>query len=224
MIHSIPKWMEHRPPFKLKTFMIVYNLIQVILNLLLAFTSTYYFFADNHDIKCMTVDFSGSPKSQRALILTWYYYLLKLIDLTDTIVFVLRKKQDQVTFLHKYHHIVIAIASYFSTRFYPGGHTSMLGIINCYVHVIMYFYYFLTVLKPQFVSLKWKRLLTLLQITQFASMVIHFCVPLFIYPSCPYSKYWLSCSLGQNIFMLVMFLDFYVRTYIIKTKTPKKSN
>lgn len=173
----------------------------------------------------MTVDFSGSPRSLRALHLTWYYYILKLIDLTDTIIFVLRKKQNQVSFLHIYHHAAISISTYVSTRFYPGGHTSMLGIVNCYVHFVMYFYYFLTVLKPQMVSLKWKKLLTILQIVQFSSMVVHFSVPLFIYPSCQYSKYWLSLSLAQNIFMLVMFLDFYVRAYIIKPKkTPQQLN
>lgn len=171
----------------------------------------------------MLVDFSGSPKSLRALHLTWYYYMLKLLDLTDTIIFVLRKKDSQVSFLHIYHHAAIYITSYFSTRFYPGGHTSMLGIINCYVHVAMYFYYFLTVLRPEFISMKWKKTLTLFQILQFAAMVVHFSVPLFIYPACQYSKYWLSFTLAQNIFMLVMFSDFYVRSYIIR-KPSKKIN
>lgn len=172
----------------------------------------------------MTVDFSGSPKSIRTLHLTWCYYMLKLIDLIDTIIFVLRKKNNQVSFLHIYHHFAIAFFSYISTRFYPGGHTSMLGIINCYVHVIMYSYYFITVISPSPVSLRWKRILTLIQITQFSAIVVHYSVPLFIYPSCPYSKYWLSLTLAQNIFMLIMFLDFYVRAYIIPKKTSKQLN
>lgn len=38
MISAIPKWMKNRPPYKLKTFMLVYNMLQVVLNLLLALT------------------------------------------------------------------------------------------------------------------------------------------------------------------------------------------
>lgn len=192
--------------------------------MLIIFQTTYYFFADGYDIRCMTVDLSGSPQSIRVLNLTWYYYILKLIDLTDTIIFVLRKKQNQVSFLHIYHHFAIAFFSYISTRFYPGGHTSMLGIVNCYVHVIMYSYYFLAALNPQIVSLKWKKVLTLVQITQFACMVVHYSVPLFFYPSCPYSKYWLSLTLVQNVFMLIMFIDFYVRSYVISKKSAKKQS
>lgn len=184
--------------------------------------SSYYFFADEHDITCMTVDFSGSPRSNRALYLTWCYYMLKLLDLLDTVIFVLRKKQNQVTFLHIYHHAAIYTFSYVSTRFYPGGHSSLLGLFNCYVHVVMYLYYLVSVWKPQVVPLKLKRSLTLFQIVQFASMVAHFSYPLFFNPSCSYSKIWLSICLLQNCFMLTMFTEFYVRSYIMNT--PKKSN
>ena len=34
----------------------------------------------------------------------WWYYFSKVIEFMDTIFFVLRKKRNQITFLHVYHH------------------------------------------------------------------------------------------------------------------------
>ena len=45
-----------------------------------------------------------------------------------------------------------------------GSHATFLGLINSYVHVIMYFYYFLTSFKPELKqSLWWKKHITQLQ-------------------------------------------------------------
>jgi len=57
----------------------------------------------------------------------WLYFLLKLLDLVDTIFFVLRKKQNQVTFLHVYHHVGMAIATWVGVKYLPGGHAVFLG-------------------------------------------------------------------------------------------------
>lgn len=35
----------------------------------------------------------------------WYGIMLRLVEFVETVFFVLRKKQNQVTFLHIYHHI-----------------------------------------------------------------------------------------------------------------------
>lgn len=42
----------------------------------------------------------------------YYFYCLKLLDLCDTVFFVLRKNTRQVTILHVYHHIVVVIFTY----------------------------------------------------------------------------------------------------------------
>ncbi|GFW72120.1 hypothetical protein TNCV_4790071 [Trichonephila clavipes] len=39
----------------------------------------------------------------------WFLYIIKFIDLLDTVFFVLRKKQAQVTFLHVFHHSGICL-------------------------------------------------------------------------------------------------------------------
>lgn len=74
-----------------------------------------------------------------------------------------------MTFLHVYHHAIMVICCYFYVRFVTGGGQPIsLGIINSFVHVIMYGYYFFTSYKPQLKnSLCFKRHITELQMIQF---------------------------------------------------------
>lgn len=71
------------------------------------------------------------------------------------------------------------VAAIWSTaRFMPGGHASLLGIINCGVHVVMYTYYFLTAFKPELKrSLWWKKHITQIQLVRM--QLKYFCLCLF---------------------------------------------
>lgn len=62
------------------------------------------------------------------------YYLIKIMDLLDTIFFILRKKNNQVTFLHIYHHAIMVLGGYFYIKFISGGgHAVLLG--ECLLHL-----------------------------------------------------------------------------------------
>ena len=55
----------------------------------------------------------------------------------------------------------------------PNGHESFGGIFNALVHSIMYTYYFLAAMGPQFQKyLWWKRYLTQLQLLQFIAVFV----------------------------------------------------
>lgn len=59
--------------------------------------------------------------SDEATKMAHYYYLYnKYSDLTETFIFVLRKKQKQVSFLHVYHHIMVIGAGTLSIYIAPG--------------------------------------------------------------------------------------------------------
>lgn len=75
----------------------------------------------------------------------WWLYMVKLIDLSETVVFVLRKKANQITFLHVYHHISTAVILWLFVKFMPGGMFTFAVLVNCIVHVIMYSYYLLSI-------------------------------------------------------------------------------
>lgn len=70
--------------------------------------------------------------------------MLKLIDLSETMVFVMRKKDRQISFLHLYHHVTTLYITWISVKYFAGGMCTFPILVNSFVHVIMYTYYFLS--------------------------------------------------------------------------------
>ena len=69
-----------------------------------------------------------------------------------------------------YHHISIAWAWWFAILCYPGGDAYFGALLNSWIHVMMYSYYTLSLLK---FSCPWKRYITQAQLLQFTSVVIY---------------------------------------------------
>lgn len=79
--------------------------------------------------------------------------------------FVLRKKQNQVTFLHVYHHTITAIFSWCYLKLLPGEQGVIVAFLNSIVHVIMYSYYFIASLGSKYRKyLWWKKYMTCIQL------------------------------------------------------------
>lgn len=52
-----------------------------------------------------------------------------------------------------------------AAKYYPGGHGSFIGLVNSFVHIIMYTYYMLTAMGPEYAKyLWWKKYITTLQL------------------------------------------------------------
>lgn len=145
---------------------------------------------------CASLDYSDTSKARMEGRVVYYYMLLKMLDLFDTVrledyrtillseksifdfyhicqfsghsmkVFIiLRKNKKQLSFLHVYHHAIMVFAGFFGSVWVPGGAILWLGLINVFVHGIMYFYYFLTAFNPEMKkSIWWKRNLTQIQL------------------------------------------------------------
>ncbi|XP_055546482.1 elongation of very long chain fatty acids protein AAEL008004-like [Wyeomyia smithii] len=214
VLHLGPKLMAKKSPFNLRALILVYNLIQVIANAMLCIMALKTAFDQRISFKCQPVNRSDTPEGIRELRLIHYYYLLKVADLIDTVFFVLRKKQSHVSFLHVYHHTGVLLGAYVYFRFVGGGHPSMLGLWNTFVHAVMYFYFFLTIYRPELTrNADWKKYITMLQMVQFAYLVVHFAWPVLFNLDCGIAKFWFWLPMIQNVFMLALFSDFYRRTY-----------
>lgn len=83
-----------------------------------------------------------SPKSLDQLHITYLTFLLKLVELCETVFFVLRRKNSQVSKLHVYHHVSTAILGWIMVKFVGGGMILFSVVLNSSVHIIMYSYYF----------------------------------------------------------------------------------
>lgn len=90
----------------------------------------------------------------------------RLISRTNfQIFFVLRKKDSQVTFLHLYHHSLTPLETWICVKFIAGGHGTLGNLINNAVHVIMYTYYLVSAMGPEYQKyLWWKKHLTTVQL------------------------------------------------------------
>lgn len=68
--------------------------------------------------------FSCTRRDPLTVMCHQLYYLNKYTDLMDTIIFVFRKKQNQITFLHVYHHVAVIGCTVFGLYFLQGIFTS----------------------------------------------------------------------------------------------------
>lgn len=111
-----PIYMKDKKPKNLTNFTRIYNVLQVV-----ACTGFVYFgylngFSMKTAWKCSESEIIYEKwmmykKSQ------WTFLLLRLAELSETVVFVLRKKQNQVSFLHVYHHISTAAIVWIYIKF-----------------------------------------------------------------------------------------------------------
>lgn len=124
-----------------------------------------------YTLGCVPVDYSNDPDAVRMVNTLWYLFLLKVVDLIETVFFVLRKKKNQVSFLHVYHHISTIILAWVGVKYLGGGMATFPVLCNCFIHVLMYSYY-LAALGGEGIQknlVKWKKTLTSLQMVSFKS-------------------------------------------------------
>nr|CAD7402621.1 unnamed protein product [Timema poppensis] len=150
-----PKLMRNRSPFDLSTIIMVFNAIQIVHNVWMLNEALQAGWWRSYNLLCQPVDYSSSPQALRMANLVWHYYINKSIDLLDTVFFVLRKKNNQITPLHVFHHAGMPAV---------GGHCTLTALLNTFIHSLMYFYYFVAALGPSFKKyLWWKKYLTVMQ-------------------------------------------------------------
>ncbi|CAH0407562.1 unnamed protein product [Chilo suppressalis] len=213
-----PDLMKNRQPMELRKTIFVYNLLQVILSTYYTCLGTAILWETELFPKvCPTFD----PKFRGKISYLIYVFLLgKYTELLDTIFFVLRKKYDQVSFLHVYHHSSVVFGTYMLFR-YSQCHSCVYFItVNSFVHIVMYTYYLVSGLGPQFAKyLTWKKHITNLQRIQFISIFLHqiLCI---LRTKCEYSYAAIIYILYSTVLFFRMFTNFYTKSY--KKKKPPK--
>ncbi|KAJ0180133.1 hypothetical protein K1T71_004724 [Dendrolimus kikuchii] len=208
-----PKFMHKRKPFNLDNILIAYNTAQVLACLYVFYESINVAWGSSYKWLCEPLDTSYSEHALAITRCVYYYYLTKFVDLFDTSSPLYITHNTSVTCL---------IWGYTMCYYVVGGHGTLIGVINSFVHTVMYTYYLVTVIYPKAKdSIWWKKHITQLQILQFLWCVIHMAAIVFI-PDCAYPRWTSAVFLPQNIFMLVLFIDFYIKTYI--KKPPKAAS
>ncbi|XP_050460927.1 elongation of very long chain fatty acids protein 1-like [Cataglyphis hispanica] len=212
-----PRYMKNRKSYVLTKTMICYNISVAIANLVIFYGILTSGYTTYLSMGCEPFVISNDPMSLSMARWVWWILILKITELADTVIFVLRKKNNQTSFLHIYHHTITLFLAWISCKYAPGGMWTFIMMPNCIVHVIMYMYYFCACLGPEMQKrvTPWKKCLTRLQLIQFAIMVAHTFQALL--PSCePARKPLAYIYMSQIVIMFYMFLDYYRKSYLKK--------
>lgn len=219
-----PRYMKGRKSYDgIKPIVNIYNACMVVLNayFMTAFLSRTYM-GGGYSLFCQGIDYEARDEVTMSLLnLIWWYTLVRVADFMDTVFFVLRKKDSHVSFLHVAHHILVVFNGCYGVGYGPDGQAALTIVLNCFVHVIMYTYYFLSLLGPAVQKhLWWKRYLTQVQLVQFCIIFVHMMVPLFY--SCGYPRPHIYVMLCEAVFFFTMFVRFYLKAYRDRQSTSRK--
>nr|XP_015826954.2 elongation of very long chain fatty acids protein 1b [Nothobranchius furzeri]XP_015826955.2 elongation of very long chain fatty acids protein 1b [Nothobranchius furzeri]XP_015826958.2 elongation of very long chain fatty acids protein 1b [Nothobranchius furzeri] len=218
-----PRIMAKRSPFQLKEAMIIYNFLLVALSIFIVYEFLMSGWVTTYTWRCDAIDTSNSPQALRMVRVAWLFWFSKIIELMDTIFFVLRKKHSQITFLHIFHHSFMPWTWWWGVGYAPGGMGSFHAMVNCSVHVIMYFYYGLSAAGPRFQKyLWWKKYMTAIQLIQFVLVSLH-ATQYYFMESCNYQfpiiihLVWIYGTL-----FFILFSNFWVQAYVKGKRLPKQ--
>ncbi|KAH7436149.1 hypothetical protein KP509_05G005100 [Ceratopteris richardii] len=159
----------------------------------------------------------------------YVFYMSKMVEFLDTIIMLLKRNVRQVTVLHVYHHVSVAIIiilprtriTHFLGYICISPETYISAALNSIVHVFMYLYYFLWALWTDDMKRKqrylfWGKYLTQMQMLQFTINMVQAMYSI-IFKS-PYPQFLCKILLGYMISLLILFYNFYTKKY----KPPKQ--
>ncbi|EPY31800.1 elongation of very long chain fatty acids protein 4 [Strigomonas culicis] len=197
VVFGLRHFMRGRLPFDPKLPMMLYNIAQVGLSLLMAINLAPY-------LKYNLFNLSGGFDSK---IEFWIFvhYATKFLDMFDTLFMVLRKKDEQISFLHVYHHLTIGLIWGLLLHNGIANGTAFFGAwINSSVHAIMYFHYLYTSFG---LTNPFKKYITQIQMIQFALCIMHAVLAVVLDNQIP--KPWAVLQLCYHMTLLYLFMRFY---------------
>ncbi|XP_022916078.1 very long chain fatty acid elongase 7-like [Onthophagus taurus] len=212
-----PKLMKNRKPFDLKNSLIAYNAYQVVFSLWLCSNVMIFKEGIMYNIVSSCSTSESFPYKLQVSTAAWWYFFSKIVELLDTVFFVLRKKQSQVTFLHVYHHSIMTFFSWCYLKLLPAEQMIFIGFLNTSVHIVMYSYYLIAALGPQYQKyLWWKKYMTWIQLGQFCIMLAY--LSALVIMDCKLPKALTFFFVGNVAIFLYLFSDFYRKAYKKKPK------
>jgi len=199
-----PRFMKNRPPYSLKTFIKLYNVVQIVANAWLIYDHIDAGLFSSKLI-CPVLDYSYDYIPMRLTRCIWYFFLLKILDYTETGIFILRKKDNQVSVLHLYHHVSTLLLTWAGVRYYAVAPAALTSLINSFIHTIMYTYYFLAAYGPniQKAVAPIKQWITIAQMVQF--------VVLFLYVS---QQFVLGCKIVNNSIIIIFLVNVVINFFL----------
>lgn len=209
----LPKFMSTRKPYNLTFVIRCYNIFQIVCCSLFLRNIHRIGFSFKNVFKCIPVEGYVTKDLFEVSIIHWYFILLRMIEFIETIFFMLRKKFNQVSLLHVYHHVSTVALLYISVKYSAAMMEVYITAVNSLVHVIMYSYYFLSSFEncKRLTNLV-KPYLTMIQIIQLTTILIH-CI-IAVQSSCNVVHKIFYPQILNMTLLLTLFIKFYVKSFI----------
>lgn len=217
-----PSLMKSRPAFQLKTFIAVYNIYQICACFYINYKIYKFELPTLQYGKCLPV-LNGTTAARDFDEISNFMFWLKVTELSETIVFVLRKKQSQVSFLHVFHHATMVFLTYNMDSIYRNSSALFPAFLNSCVHIVMYTYYLLAALLPSETVARltpFKKSITIMQMVQFAIVLLQIVVGKAVY-GCKVPQTMLVIYTITILVIFYGFYDFYKKSYNMKQKNKK---
>lgn len=224
MVTVGPRLMKNREPFQFRGLLIGYNFFSVLLSVYMMWEFFRGSFLNpDFNLFCQNVDEKDiSPMAMTLVNAHWLYFFSKFIEFFDTFFFVLRKKNNQISFLHVYHHCSMLCLQWLLVKYVPGGASYFGPMCNCFIHTLMYAYYMLAAFGPHMQKyLWWKKYLTRMQMYQFV-VIFLYCSNGLKYMSQFRVYFWIHWFYMISLFWL--FNHFYQNAYNLNKKSNSISS
>lgn len=216
--------MATRDPLKLRGLVALHNLTLSTFSLVTLIAVVYHIIPIwvNRGVFSISCD-PARDIFGRGPVVFWFYlfYLSKIYEFLDTVFQVLRKKQLQ--FLHVYHHCITLVLCW--VTIVEGNPMQWADIsANLFVHVVMYYYYYIT---EQGIKVWWKKYITVMQIIQFIWDIAWHAGWYIVHQNVPAG----TCAGTIGVFhfsnfvvgsFLALFIHFYSKTYDNKPKAKEQ--
>ncbi|XP_014280964.1 very long chain fatty acid elongase 7 [Halyomorpha halys] len=212
----IPRKMRDRNAMCLKKTIMIYNLLQILMNVYIikkCFSLMGMSLLNLWSNLCSPVSavYTGPDVRSEIFSIVFYYNTNKVMDLLDTIFYSVRKKESQITFLHVIHHEIALWMGWVNVFYIKDELAVRLITLNTSVHVIMYIYYFLAGIGVSAKYLWWKKYVTKIQILQFLAGITM--LAKMMLDGCESNLLFIVIWGVPAVFFLILFLDFYKKTY-----------
>ena len=191
-------WVRFIPKIELKWTLVFYNLICVAISIVCTVVGFKEFLSEGNILEL--VEASGLLKKVYFL-----YWMSKILELMDTVFMVLKHSLRQMSFLHIFHHSTMLLLADYTYSLSPWKPISVVIFLNSFVHIWMYSYYAISVVKK--VDSSWKKTITHIQLIQF---VIGLCLGVPGYMHYGYCIY----SVLYPISMILLFGNFYYHAFV----------
>jgi len=197
--------MRSRKAFEVRLFSLIHNGSMVLLNAYMCYEIIRQALLNQFSLFGNGIDTSANGLALAKVL--WLFYFSKPIEFIDTFIMVLKKNNHQISFLHLYHHVATFLIWWGVVYYAPGGDSYFSSAQNCFIHVLMYGYYFMATLK---ISCPWKNNLTQAQMLQFCMNAVQ-AIYVIYYPT-SYPRLWAIVLLSYMVTLLVLFGNFYVQS------------